>query len=331
MPLVLVTGVTGFIAAHVAHELLSNGYHVRGTLRSIDKGEYLKSVLPHPENLSFVVVKDLIDEGAFDEAVKGVDYVIHCASPFHYKVQDAYKDLINPAVLGTTGILKSVAAHAPSVKRVVITSSMAAVRTQTPTNPEGLSELDWNNGAVEGLEKQGASTPPGIAYPASKTLAERAAWDFLKESPRSFDLVACNPPFVYGPLLQKVTSVDEVNTSCKYIADYLTGTTTKILPIAAGFVDVRDVAHGHVRALTVPEAGGNRFILSGGSASHEELVAVLRKAFPDRTFPPAGETQTSVPLREINTKARKVLGVEFRTLEQTVKDTADSLIEKLKI
>ncbi|KAI9324269.1 hypothetical protein DFJ73DRAFT_917412 [Zopfochytrium polystomum] len=329
MPRVLVTGVTGFIAAHITRELLASGYHVRGTLRSVEKGSYLKSVLPNPENLSFAVVKDLTDDGAFDEAVKDVDYVIHTASPFHFKVQDPYKDLVEPAVKGTTGILQSVLLHGTKVRRVVVTSSSLAIFTDKPALPEGLSEADWNEGAIQLLEKNGANTPPLVSYMASKTLAEKAAWKFMDESSPPFELAVCNPPLVYGPLLQKVTSVDEVNTSCKYIADYLTGAHATVQPVAAGFVDVRDAARAHVLAMTVPDAAGKRFLVSAGIHTHEDLVAVLRRRFPDRKLPPTA--QIPAPPNEVNERTVQVLGATFRGLEETVVDTARSLIEKLGV
>ncbi|KAI9328453.1 hypothetical protein DFJ73DRAFT_665260 [Zopfochytrium polystomum] len=331
MPLVLVTGVTGFVAAHVAKELLSRGFHVRGTVRSLAKAEHLKTVLPHPANLSFAVVKDLTDAGAFDDAVKGADYVIHCASPFHFKTQDVYRDMIDPAVKGTTSILQSVAAHAPTVKRVVVTSSMAAVFTSTPASPLGLTEEDWNDESVRSLEKDGNKADPLTAYVASKTLAERAAWDFMKAAPRSFELAVCNPPYIYGPLLQKVSSVEEVNTSCKLIADYFTVDAPKIvIPIAGGYVDVRDVAIGHVQAMTVPEAAGHRFVLSAGHHTFYQVLDILRAAYPDRSFPVDGPPSSPWP-NEVSAKAEKVLGITFRSLDTTVRDTAASLVESLKL
>ncbi|KAJ1561479.1 methylglyoxal reductase (NADPH-dependent) gre2 [Cladochytrium tenue] len=331
--LVLVTGATGFIAAHVCRELLEQGYRVRGTLRTPAKGEHLRSVLPHPDRIEFVEVADLVHENAFDEAVKGVDYVIHCASPFHYNMQDAYRDLVDPAVKGTTGVLKSIAAHGPTVRRVVVTSSMASVRNANPKDPRGLTEADWNDGAIATLEANPKTVTPQVAYPASKTLAEKAAWAFVAESPRTFDLVTINPPFVYGPLLQKVDRVEDVNTSCKFIAEYLQGTPAR--PLAAGFVDVRDVALAHVRALTAERASGRRFIVSGGTHSHAQLVEALRRTLPadraSRLAPPAEPAAGPGPVAEISDAARDVLGINFRGLDETAKDTADSLIAALKL
>ncbi|KAI9364877.1 ketoreductase [Zopfochytrium polystomum] len=327
MPLVLVTGVTGFIATHVTKVLLSNGFHVRGSLRSVAKGDYLKSVLTSPENLSFVVVKDIVADGAFDDAVKGVDYVVHCASPFHFnQTKDVYKELIDPAVRGTTGILESVARFAPSVQRVVITSSVAAVLNPNPKSPEGLTEADWNTPVVEALQRDGQAASPPVAYMASKTLAEQAAWEFMKASPRTFELVVCNPTTVYGPLLQKVDKVEEVNTSCKFVADYITGAVPVVIPVNGGFVDVRDVAYAHYRALVVPAAAGSRFLLSSAGHTHDTLIDVLRKRFPGRPFP----ARAGVPeaLVEVHAHSVKVLGVSYRGFDETINATVDSLLEK---
>lgn len=127
-PTVLVTGVSGFVATHIAKAFIAKGYHVRGTVRSVHTAAKVRDVFSQtPHDLSLVIVPDIARSGAFDEAVQGVDGVIHTASPFFYKVTDFEQDLLEPAINGTLGILKSVQRFNPDIRRVVITSSFAAI------------------------------------------------------------------------------------------------------------------------------------------------------------------------------------------------------------
>ncbi|KAI8852756.1 hypothetical protein BC829DRAFT_440377 [Chytridium lagenaria] len=305
---VLVSGVTGYLGAHVARECLEQGYVVRGTVRSLQKGEYLKTLFSkHADRFEIVKVPDIAVDHAFDEAVKGVDFVIHTASPFHYNVTSVYKDLIDPAVKGTTGILKSVASFAPNVKRVVITSSMAAVRSATPKNPAGLSEEDWNDFAVGELERLGEGLGPVVGYPALLGISFGA-------EKRSFDLVVCNPPFIYGPPIHEVAKYEDLNTSVKIIADYLTGAIA-VRNLTLGYVDVRDVATAHVRALTSEKASGKRIIVSAGTCTHYEVVDILKRRFPDRPVAKYSEEE-------------EVLGMEYLGLEKIIVETAEEVIKR---
>ncbi|KAJ3214204.1 methylglyoxal reductase (NADPH-dependent) gre2 [Dinochytrium kinnereticum] len=329
--LVLVTGVTGYLGAHVARECLENGYIVRGTLRSIQKGDHLKKIFAaHGDRFQIVEVPDIAVDHAFDEAVKGADYVIHTASPFHYNVTDVYKDLIDPAVKGTTGILHSIVKYAPTVKRVVITSSMAAIRSANPVNPAGLSEEDWNELSLAELKRLGNALSPMMAYPASKTLAEKSAWEFMKASPRSFDLCVNNPPFIFGPPIHEVAKYEDLNTSVKIISDYLIG-ATPVRNVALGFVDVRDVATAHVRSLVSEKASGKRILVSAGTCSHYEIVDVLSKRFPDRpVIKYSAEAAAEAPkaVRELNERSKEVLGMTYIGLEKTLVETVEEVLRR---
>ncbi|KAJ3133403.1 methylglyoxal reductase (NADPH-dependent) gre2 [Physocladia obscura] len=327
--LVLVSGVSGFVGSHVARELLEQGYNVRGTAT-----ETRQSLLPyvkHEAQLSLVVVEDIEAPGAFDTAVVGTDFVLHTASPFHYNIIDAKRDLVDPAVNGTIGILKAIAAHAPTVRRVVITSSMAAIRTTTPALKEGLSEADWNTGVVAAFEQQGSVTPANIAYPASKTLAETAAWAFVRDNSTTFDLATINPPFIFGPTFHPCASTEKLNTSVKIVADFYLHNVKEINPlIAAGGVDVRDVARAHVLAMKSPAASGQRFVISSGVFTHEILVNILKTHFPDRPYP-TGST-TAIQIREVNTKSKVLLGLgEYIPIEQSIVDTVKSIQSRFNV
>ncbi|KAJ3069984.1 methylglyoxal reductase (NADPH-dependent) gre2 [Podochytrium sp. JEL0797] len=332
--LVLVSGVSGFVGCHVARELLEKGFAVRGTVRSEGKASLVKTALApycvnHPERLEFSIVPDIVTPGAFDKAVEGCDYVLHTASPFHYNVTDPKKDLIDPAVQGTLGILNSVAAHGKSVKRVVVTASMASIRNDPPANPAGLSELDWNLTAMSTFTSLQSATPPGVAYAASKTFAEKAAWEFMQKEKRSFDLATINPPFIFGPIVHPCAKVEELNTSVKLVADVFTGVVKEINPLmAVGCVDVRDVAKAHVLALTTPSASNQRFIISSGPFTQQFLVETLDKNFPEGK-PYASGTTTVVPVRELNEKSKTVLGMgEYISPEKMIVDTVECVKAK---
>ncbi|KAG8953399.1 methylglyoxal reductase (NADPH-dependent) gre2, partial [Tulasnella sp. 408] len=183
---VLVTGASGYIAAWA--------------LRSDSKGEKLKELFKdYGDKFSYAIVEDISKDGAFDKAVVGVDAVQHTASPVTFAADDP-QELIGPAVKGTTSILESVKAYAPSVKRVVLTSSVGSIYHQK--TPPVFDESDWNVDAPKAIEKFGRNAPGPVKYGASKVLAERAAWDFMDKNKDSinFDLVAINPSFVWGPL-----------------------------------------------------------------------------------------------------------------------------------
>jgi dihydroflavonol-4-reductase len=258
---VLVTGSAGFIASRIVEQLLAGGHHVRGTVRSLKKEQELAPLrrLPGASERLALVEADLLTEGGFDSHVQGMDAVIHTASPYMLHAKNPQKDLVEPAVFGTRNVLAS-AAKASSVKRVVVTSSMAAI-TDEPESDHVLTEADWNS--QSSLERN--------PYYFSKTLAERAAWDFQKSDKPSFDLVVINPFLVIGPSL-----VPSINTSNQMFVDILAGAYPGVMNLTWGFVDVRDVAKAHIRALEVLEAGG-RYITAGETISMRDLVALLEQ------------------------------------------------------
>jgi dihydroflavonol-4-reductase len=268
--LAAITGVTGFIAGHAAAELLARGYHVRGTTRSlarVDKGK-LPS-LPGAERLSFTEA-DLLDENGFDDAFAGADFVLHMASPYSLEAKDPQRELVDPAVKGTLAVLRS-AARSPSVKRVVITSSMAAVTDE----PDGrvLTEADWNT-------KSSLDRNP---YYFAKAEGERAAWAFMEREKPGFDLVVINPYLVIGPSL-----TPSLNTSNQIIAEALTGVFPAIMELSWGMVDVRDVALAHVLAAENSQASG-RYLCAAEDVSMRRLIELLQPlALPGDKLPTRG-------------------------------------------
>jgi dihydroflavonol-4-reductase len=256
---VLVSGANGFIASHAIEKLLKQGSEVVGTLRNpadAAKSAHLRAMEGAGERLSLVAA-DLNDADPFG-AHADVDHVLHMASPYRLNVRDPQRDLVDPAVHGTLSMLKA-AARSPRVSRVVLTSSMAAITD----NPDGrvLTEADWNT--ESSLDRN--------PYYFSKTLAERAAWDFMAVEKPRFDLVVINPFLVIGP-----SHTAAVNESNKVLVDLATGRYPAILALNWGFVDVRDVADAHIAAIATKEAEG-RYICASGNVDMKALAEVMTK------------------------------------------------------
>ncbi|KAI0262311.1 D-lactaldehyde dehydrogenase [Gloeopeniophorella convolvens] len=330
---VLVTGANGYIAIWIVQKYLEAGYSVRGTVRSATKSAFLKDIFAkYGDRFELVVVEDITQEGAFDEAVKGVDAVAHTASPFHYKATEP-DELIIPAVRGTTSILNSILKNGSSVKRIVLTSSVAAVREDT-TVPRVFSEATWNNGSVEAVKTKGGAAGPVNIYLASKTLAERAAWDFVDahKSEITWDLVVINPPWIFGPSLTPAPTVDDINTSQRELYDTLSGARTGAQLWAQGnWVHVDVVAEAHVRSTHVAAAGGQRIIVRSGLFFYQDIRESAFDAAAEAGISgvPRGEPGSTKDLPKLTnletTKAEDLLGLKQVTplkdvVEQAWKD-----------
>ncbi|KAJ5390852.1 C6 transcription factor [Penicillium cataractarum] len=316
---------SGFIATHVLETLLARGHSVVTTVRSQQKAQAI--LAGHPElskdRLDCAIVEDIAKADAFDNAVISeppFEAVIHTASPYHFHAKDA-KELLIPAITGTTGILKSVQKHAPSVKRVVVTSSFAAINNvYAKAKGKVYSEADWCP-----ITEAQANDNPANAYRASKTFAERAAWDFVQNENPSFDLAVINPPLVLGPIAHNLASLSALNTSNERIRDLITGAAKNRCPPTGNYlyVDVRDLALAHVLAIEKPEAGGKRFFTVSSHFSNKEIAEIIGQEFPqfkDRL--PSGDALIpgDYPADGVygfdNTRAREILGVPFRPLKE---------------
>ncbi|KAK5047222.1 hypothetical protein LTR84_006744 [Exophiala bonariae] len=327
---VLLTGGSGFIAAHAVDILLQRNHDVVFTVRSDEKGQKILSNHPGTPSskLSYVIVEDIAQEGAFDEAVKSdppFEAVLHTASPFHFKVTDVKKDLLDPAIIGTTTLLKAVKKNAPSVKRVAITSSFAAIINPNG-HPKVYSESNWNP-----ITQEEAVANPQNGYRASKTFAEKAAWDFVEKEKPNFDVATINPPLVLGPVVHYLNSIDNINTSNERVANLIQGKWKDGLPSSGIWiwVDVRDVALAHVKAIEVPEAGGKRFLLTAGYYSNGEIASAIKSNFPDLADKLPQDLKSDKPDDVYgidNSRSKDVLGIKYRNLEESVIDTTKSLL-----
>ena len=266
-PTVLVTGIGGFIAKHVALELLNAGYQVRGTVREASAADAVRSALAlhgaDLERLSFVLA-DLDRDAGWQEAIAGCEFIQHVASPFPIKAPDDRESLVPAAREGTLRILRH--GLKAGVSRIVETSSMVAMmyRADRAANIT-VSENDWSD----------PEWPSLSAYIVSKTRAEQAAWAFLRAAGAEDKLCTVNPGFVLGPLLDK-----RLGTSAEVIRLFMTGAYPAVPPVSFPVVDVRDLAAVHVRAMTSAESGGRRLIAAGETISMRDMAMMLRDAFP---------------------------------------------------
>ncbi|KDQ15561.1 hypothetical protein BOTBODRAFT_31453 [Botryobasidium botryosum FD-172 SS1] len=333
---VLVTGASGFVAVWITKTLLERGFHVRGTVRSPSKGEYLANLFKtHGSKFTYVLVEDVSLEGAFDQAVKGVDAVVHTASPVNVDGEepDAF---IKPAVNGTLNALKGVKKHGASVKRVVITGSVAALLQPKDDVPAVYTEADWNTFAVEEVKAKGIHADQMSKYRASKTLAERAAWDFVEQNKAEigFDLATILPSCVFGPVLHDTPTIEQLSGTPKffYVSTRGEGFPRDRKSPFTNYVDVRDVAEIHVRALEQEIAGGQRFVCSAAPFTWQDIYNALNSAEPPIPNVPKGDPtiESVYPTIHSSDKARTVLGFKFTSLQSTVVDALVSLREREK-
>jgi nucleoside-diphosphate-sugar epimerase len=333
METVLVTGGSGYLGGWCVRALLDAGYRVRTTVRDASREPEIRASLGlegDAEHLS-VHVADLLKDEHWAHVAEGCDYVLHVASPFPPTQPKDPDELIVPAREGTLRVLG--AALDAGVKRVVVTSSVAAVRNTPEPLSTPLTEADWT-------DPEDLSLTP---YTRSKTIAERAAWDFVAERGEREKLAVINPGGILGPLLGGGRSY-----SLEMISRLLRG-----MPgtprIGFSVVDVRDVADLHLKAMTAPEAGGERFLAVARFLWMEEVAAVLRERLgdaaskvPTRSIPNlvvramglfdssvrSITSDLGVKVEMSSEKARTVLGWSPHPIEETIVDCAQSLIDE---
>ncbi|MFJ5263351.1 SDR family oxidoreductase [Streptomyces sp. NPDC088387] len=332
---VLVTGGSGYIGSWCILALLEAGHSVRTTVRSLSRESEVRANLQrggaaHDAPLR-VVAADLTKDEGWAEAVQGCDAVLHVASPTLTSVPKSDDEMVGPARDGVLRVLR--AARDAGVRRVVLTSAIGAVAYGHPDRDVPFTEEDWTNVDAPGIQP----------YQKSKTLAERAAWDFVRTEGGGMELTTVNPTGVLGPVLGP-----DFSPSLGLIQRMLEGKMPVSLKFASGYVDVRDVADLHLRAMTDPAAAGQRFIAtSGHSLWVREVAAILHERLgvragkvPTREMPvwaARGVALVNPDMRMLrkllgknldatSEKAQRVLGWRPRPVEDTIAETAESLL-----
>ncbi|KAK0574541.1 hypothetical protein LWI29_025210 [Acer saccharum] len=309
---VCVTGASGYIASWLVKQLLQLGYTVKATVRDPNdpkKTEHLLALDGAKERLHFFKAS-LLEEGSFDFAVDGCDGVFHTASPVLLSSNVSQADVVDPALKGTLNVLRS-CAKVPSIRRVILTSSMAAVALNgKPLTPDVTVDETWFSDPAF-CEKS------KLWYMLGKTLAEEAAWKFSKEN--RINMVAINPGMVIGPLLQPT-----LNESVEPILNLVKGVPCE----TNGWVDVRDVAKAHIQAFEIPTACG-RYCLVERVVNHFGIFKILRGLYPDLNPPEEySEEKASEPNCRVSKEKVQSLGITYIPLEVSLKDTIESLKEK---
>lgn len=333
--LVLVTGGSGFVGSHVILQLLNAGYQVRTSVRSLKREGEVRDMLrvggvEAGDRLSFAAA-DLTSDAGWSEAVAGCTYVHHVASPFPPEIPKHEDEVIIPARDGALRVLK--AARDAGVKRVVLTSSFAAIGYGQPEQKAPFDETNWTDPNGDDVR----------AYVKSKTLAERAAWDFIAREGGALELSVVNPVAVLGPAL-----APDYSTSIMLIQRLMDGAMPGCPRLYFGIVDVRDVADMHMRCMTNPAAKGERFLaLAGEFLSIAQIARILKRnlgaaakrvptlELPDFLIRVAARNDPAVQqiLPELgkrkdgtNAKAKRVLGWAPRSNEEAIVATAESLM-----
>ena len=335
MSMILVTGGSGFIGTHTILQLLAAGHQVRTTVRNLKREGDVRAMLKQggadPGNQLSFVAADLEQDAGWPQAVAGCEYVLHVASPFPPNIPKNEDELIVPAREGAIRVLR--ASRDAGVKRVVLTSSFAAIGYGHKQQSTPFNETYWTN--VNGDDVR--------AYVKSKALAERAAWDFIANEGRKLELSVVNPVGVLGPILGP-----DYSTSILLVQRLLDGSMPGCPKLYFGVVDVRDVADLHIRAMTHPAAKGERFLaLAGDFLSMLDIAQILKRRM--------GDAARRVPTRELpnwlvrlaswrdpavqqilpelgkrknatNERARRILGWSPRSNEEAIVATAESLV-----
>jgi nucleoside-diphosphate-sugar epimerase len=335
MSTILVTGGSGFIGSHCILQLLAAGHQVRTTVRSLKREGEVRALLKEggaepADRLSFFAA-DLLSDAGWPDAVAGCQYVLHVASPFPPSTPKDEDEVIIPAREGALRVLR--ASRDAGVKRVVMTSSFAAIGYGHATQNAPFNETDWTDLNGDGI----------YAYVKSKTLAERAAWDFIAKEGGALELSVVNPVAVFGPVLGP-----DYSTSILIVQRLMNGAIPGCPKLYFGVVDVRDVADLHIRAMTHPAAKGERFLAAAGDfMSMVEIANVLKarmgasaKRVPTRQLPnwlvrlaALRDPAVNVILPELgnrknatNEKAKRLLGWSPRSREDSIVATAESLV-----
>lgn len=329
---VYVSGATGFIAQHIIKSLIAANYRVVGSVRLVAKGDGLRQAFG--DKFEYEIVEDIKKAGAFDESLKKHPEVLvflHTASPFHYQ-GDPDKDLMLPAVEGTKNALAAIKQYGPNVKRVVITSSYAAIADALKESDASatITEDSWNEISWDDAKKDVIN-----GYRGSKTFAEKAGWDFVKHEKPQFDISFVNPSFVFGPqAFAEGAKREHLNTSSEVINKILSlGPNDPIPPNKGGWVDVRDVAKAHLVAFEKEETKNQRLLLNTGRFSCQSIIDILNDNVPQLkgqlpVGEPGSDKKVIATLAKVdNSKTLALLGYELIDLKTSILDTVSQIMD----
>ncbi|KAH6890876.1 D-lactaldehyde dehydrogenase [Coprinopsis sp. MPI-PUGE-AT-0042] len=327
---VLVTGSNGYIALWIIKVLLERGNSVRAAVRGEDKGHHLlKLFKSYGDKIELTIVPDMTKGGAWDEAVQGVQAIAHTATPIgmgNPKPDPA--EYIEPTVAGTLRLLESALKYKSDIKRVVITSSLGAVASMG-NPPRTYTEEDWNELSLKAVEEKGSDAGVLEIYSASKTRAEKGE----NKGELTWDLTVLLPPMVFGPMLGEGSLPQTISGSVRMFWYNVVSEAPKTKEQLGGpalWVDVRDLAEGHVLALEKEKAGGERIFVSAGHGVWQDLVDVVHKLNPGgrKLSPGFPDVSREAPIKISSTKAADILGIKARSVEEMVKATLEDFAER---
>ncbi|GKT66922.1 NAD dependent epimerase/dehydratase [Colletotrichum tofieldiae] len=329
--LIFITGATGFIGSHVVSQTLEAGYHVRLSVRRESQINSLKKVFSeYTARLTFVVIPDLAEPGAFNEVLRGVEYVFHIASPMPGKGSDFKQDYLGPAKNGTIALLDA-AKTTPTIKSVIIVSSLLALLPLDAILTGNFSGKEGSNPSILiDPDMEFPSDPwasAGLKYHASKVLAHRAVLEWVPKNEPNYSVITLHPSFVFGRNLTQ-TSADGIDGTNAMLWESFFSEKPSV-PMAP--VDVRDVALAHLRALNLDvnrQSNVQEFLLSApeaGGWKWERVVEFVNEKYPDLKIQlkgPFGE----IPKLEAK-RATELLGIKWRNMEDTISSFLDHQLE----
>lgn len=333
---VLVTGVNGFIASNIADQFLRLGYKVRGTTRDPKKNDWVRSLFERKYGFGkfeFAVVQNMESEGAYDEAVRGVSAVVHTAT--NYSMNPNPHEVVPGTIAGTINALAA-AAKEPSVQRFVLTSSSASALIPKPNNPVTVTAETWNDEVVT-FAYRDPPYEPERAYPvyaASKTLSEKEAWKFVQEKKPGFIFNAVLPNINFGASLDLATQGHPSTSGM--VAELFKGNASYLAGLPAQyFVDVQDTALLHVAAAIHPDVKSERVFAFAEPVNGDSILAILRKLYPGRTFPPDFQAEKDlsdiVPRKRAQELLRDMGKEGWTSLEESIRRNTEDIADRKSV
>ncbi|XBW35292.1 hypothetical protein QEN19_000860 [Hanseniaspora menglaensis] len=334
---VFLTGITGYLAQHIAQQLLdSKKYKIIGSYRNKKKVDQLVNDLGNNPDLSVVLIENIADpeafEATFNKYGSQINYIIYAAAPYNWGITDCEQGFIQPGINGSKNIFTCAFKQAPNLKHFVITSSFAAMLDAAFVNDPNhvFNEESWNPITYEEALKINRA-----AYRYSKTIAEKTIWNLRKEFHPDFNVTSVAPNLILGPQCFDTTVANKLNTSCQYVNKFMKSSPGDDVPASptGGVIDVRDLARAHIEAIKDSEKfDGKRLLLTNEGYGNQTFVDILNEIEDLK-----GKITIGTPHRDDdidkrqaivdNKKTRELLGFEFIPLNKTIKDLATQVIK----